>query len=215
MTNNRVGLMIGRFQPLHIGHLKSINQMIQDCDTAIVCVGSTQKSREEHDPWTVEERIQMIKNLYGAYSSKGEYLGCRVKIVPLADLGASSARPGDWIDYVFEKLGKLDMEEPTDYFTGSFQDSVWYKDYFSPEWKILEEKTSAELVKNHSSFITDADGIVRRLHILDRQTSPMISATEIRGFLSLRNDGWKEWVPAVNHDLVGYNYPERFKIPIK
>ena len=190
--SKRVGLMVGRFQPLHDGHCKIINKMIQDCETAIVCLGSAQKSRELHDPWTVEERMQMIKNVYGAYNNKGEYVGCRVKIVPLNDLGA--ANPEQWTDYIFEKLAKLGLPEPMDYYTGSYQDSLWYNKRFSVDW--------------------GDDNTTKHLHILDRTLGLTTSATEIRGFLSLRSLEWKKYIPAVNHSLVESTYPEEFKVPL-
>lgn len=182
-----VGLVVGRFQPLHFGHTKIINHMIQDCKTAIVCIGSAQESRTGRNPWSVEERMQMLRNVYAD----------RVKIVPLNDLGA--ANPDQWVGYIFEKIEKLGMKLPTDYFTGSDQDSFWYREHFSYNWK--------ELKAGH-------DGI-RRLHIINRNINPVPAATEIRGFLELRNNGWKDWVPAVNHSIIEINYPEEFKVPLK
>ena len=208
MTNNRVGLAVMRLQPLHRGHFRIINRMIQECGTAIVCLGSSQKSREEHDPWTVEERIQMIRNIYGSYDNKGEYLGCRVKIVPLADLNAST--PEQWVDYIFDKLDKLGMAEPTDYFTGSKSDAFWYKNSF---WNVdigIDNRTQIALDKYRT-----ADDISRILHIVDRDTNAVPAATDIRAFLSLRTDDWKEWIPAVNHELVESTYPDEFKVPLK
>lgn len=199
MSNDRVGLAVMRLQPLHRGHFRIINRMIQDCPTAVVCLGSSQKSREEHDPWTVEERIQMIRNIYGSYDNKGEYLGCRVKIVPLADLNAST--PDQWVDYIFEKLNKLGMAEPTDYYTGSVADAYWYKDSF---W-------NAELTSEPSFGKCNN----RRLNIINRDNNPVPAATDIRSYLSLRTDAWKEWIPAVNHELIDDTFPEEFKVPLK
>lgn len=203
--NNRVGLMVGRFQPLHRGHTKNINIMIQDCETAIVCLGSAQKKREKHDPWTVEERMQMLKNVYAD----------RIKIVPLNDLGA--ATPDQWVSYIFDKLDKLGMKNPTDYYSGSEFDASWYKEHF---WS---DAISSELLAHRSiggGWIDDPKlhkyltaGVMRTLHILNRDTSPVPSATEIRMSLELRNDMWKKWSSAVNHDIIIENYPEEFKIP--
>lgn len=188
----RVGLMIGRFQPLHYGHTKTISLMIQNCETAIVCLGSAQKSHEEHDPWTVEERMQMLRNVYGD----------RIKIVPLNDLGAR--RPEEWTNYIFEKLAKLGMKEPTDYYTGSEADAKWYEHAF-----YLAGASSYEA---GGSFVT-VDCERRELHLIDRDMNPVPPATDIRTYLSLRTNEWKQWVPRVNHDLVSSTYPEEFKVP--
>lgn len=207
--DERVGTAVMRIQPLHRGHFRIINRMIQDCRTVIVCLGSAQKSREEHDPWTVEERIQMIRNIYGSYSNKGEFLGCRVKIVPLEDLGASN--PEQWTDYIFEKLDKLGMAEPTDYYTGSVADAYWYKHCFWNDDISVGEQTMIDFTRyrDHTGEVS------RRLHIIDRNTNAVPAATDIRSYLSLRTDAWKEWIPAVNHELVESTYPEEFKVPVK
>ena len=205
--NNRVGLIVGRFQPLHRAHTKLVNIMIQDCETAIVCLGSAQKKREKHDPWTVEERMQMLKNVYAD----------RIKIVPLNDIGAVG--PDQWVSYIFNKLDKLGMKEPTDYYSGSDFDASWYKEHF---WS---DTISSELVIRHSvshglvddprlkNYLTNG-GTMRKLHILNRETSPVPSATELRMSLELRNDMWKEWSAAVNNDIIIDNYPEEFKVPL-
>lgn len=41
----RIGLLLGRFQPLHPGHLRLIGEIIKENDKLIVCIGSTQKSK--------------------------------------------------------------------------------------------------------------------------------------------------------------------------
>ena len=107
MTENRCGLMIARLQPLHIGHCRILTKMIMECETAILGLGSAQKSRELHDPWTVDERMKMVKNVFGD----------RLKIVPIVDIGAKA--PSEWVNYLIEKITKLGLKEPTDYFTGS------------------------------------------------------------------------------------------------
>ena len=56
------------------------------------------------------------------------------------------------------------------------------------------------------------EGKIRNLHIIDRNVNPVPPATDIRMYLSLRTDDWKQWVPAVNHNLVEDTFPEEFKI---
>jgi len=202
---DKIGLMVARCQPVHLGHTKIINHMIQDCETAIVCLGSAQKSREPHDPWTIEERMEMLRNVYAD----------RIKIVPLNDLGA--AHPDNWVGYIFDKLDKLGMKEPTDYYTGSEADAQWYKYHFWTELFGPDLSPSRSGVGLHDhpdlgKYLTG--GQRRKLHIVERNHNPVPAATEIRTWLETRSDGWKNWVPSVNHDLVSSTYPEEFKIPM-
>lgn len=57
-----VGLLIGRFQPFHIGHLTSVNYALKEVDHLYILVGSSQKSHEMRNPFTAGERILMIRN---------------------------------------------------------------------------------------------------------------------------------------------------------
>ena len=57
-----VGLLIGRFQPFHSGHLSAIQYALKMVDHLYVLVGSSQKSHELRNPFTAGERILMIRN---------------------------------------------------------------------------------------------------------------------------------------------------------
>ena len=54
------GLMIGRFQPFHLGHLELAKIILRECDELIICITSLQFNYLEKDPFTAGERIQMI-----------------------------------------------------------------------------------------------------------------------------------------------------------
>ena len=54
------GLMMGRFQPFHLGHLDLAKQILDECDEMIIAITSSQFNYLEKDPFTAGERIQMI-----------------------------------------------------------------------------------------------------------------------------------------------------------
>ena len=56
------GMMMGRFQPFHLGHLELINQILKECDEVIIVITSSQFNYLEKDPFTAGERIDMIHN---------------------------------------------------------------------------------------------------------------------------------------------------------
>jgi len=56
------GLMMGRFQPFHLGHLDLARQILKECDEVIILVTSSQFNYLEKDPFTAGERIEMIYN---------------------------------------------------------------------------------------------------------------------------------------------------------
>jgi nicotinamide-nucleotide adenylyltransferase len=62
MKKYRYGLFIGRFQPLHNGHLFAIEYALDRSEFLYIGLGSSNKSHEERNPFTAAERIIMIKS---------------------------------------------------------------------------------------------------------------------------------------------------------
>jgi len=60
IDNLKRGVMVGRFQPFHNGHLCLARQILQDCDELIIAIGSAQFNYSYTDPFTAGERILMI-----------------------------------------------------------------------------------------------------------------------------------------------------------
>jgi len=54
------GLMMGRFQPFHLGHLDLVKQILDECDEIIIAITSSQFNYLEKDPFTTGERMEMI-----------------------------------------------------------------------------------------------------------------------------------------------------------
>jgi nicotinamide-nucleotide adenylyltransferase len=54
------GLLIGRFQPFHKGHLEAIRIGLSKVDNLWIGIGSSNKSYEKRNPFTAEERKEMI-----------------------------------------------------------------------------------------------------------------------------------------------------------
>lgn len=54
------GLMIGRFQPFHRGHLSLANEILSECEELVVAIGSPEANLSFSDPFTSGERITMI-----------------------------------------------------------------------------------------------------------------------------------------------------------
>ena len=54
------GLLIGRFQPFHLGHLEALQFALSKVDKLWVGLGSSNKSVQKNDPFSAEERKEMI-----------------------------------------------------------------------------------------------------------------------------------------------------------
>lgn len=57
-------IFIGRFQPFHNGHKKVIDRALELSKNVIVFIGSANSARCYRNPWTFEERKEMIYNSY-------------------------------------------------------------------------------------------------------------------------------------------------------
>src|SRR5579863_5404796 len=54
------GLLIGRFQPFHIGHLSAVKFALSQVENLWIGIGSSNKSNEKRNPFTADERKEMI-----------------------------------------------------------------------------------------------------------------------------------------------------------
>jgi len=59
--NKHRGLLIGRYQPFHLGHLHSTQHILEKISEVIIAIGSAQFSHTLHNPFTAGERITMIR----------------------------------------------------------------------------------------------------------------------------------------------------------
>src|SRR6266436_5190864 len=97
-----VGLFVGRFCPLHSGHCHCLRQMVSECSTVVVGIGSISNSRSAKTPYLFSERESMVRNIFGS----------KINIVGLHDLGASP-ESDHWVKYVFRILRDHGLPEPT------------------------------------------------------------------------------------------------------
>lgn len=84
------GLVLGRFQPLHNGHVALIKRAMEDCQQVTVGIGSTNTPRRSTDPFTLEERQAMLEAVFPGVTvapipdlhDPMRYVGHVLKLVP-------------------------------------------------------------------------------------------------------------------------------------
>lgn len=54
-------LYVGRFQPLHKGHVEAIKYVIGKADELVIAIGSAEKSHSLDNPFTAGERLRMLR----------------------------------------------------------------------------------------------------------------------------------------------------------
>ncbi len=85
------GLLIGRYQPFHKGHLEVIKNILKEVDDLIIGIGSAQVSHTIENPFTAGERMTMISNTLREEGVKG----CTY-IIPIPDLWNNAL----WVNHV-------------------------------------------------------------------------------------------------------------------
>ena len=95
------GLFVGRFQPVHNGHLEVIKRIVKDVDELVIIVGSSQYSHRLDNPFTAGERITMIRR---ALEEEGIQLP-RNWIIPVPDVHQHAL----WVSQIVGYSPKFDV----------------------------------------------------------------------------------------------------------
>jgi nicotinamide-nucleotide adenylyltransferase len=82
-TTNTRGLMVGRFQPFHNGHLHLAKQILKECHELIIAIGSAQFNYIYKDPFTAGERVLMIHSALASEPSDIDLRKCY--IIPIVN----------------------------------------------------------------------------------------------------------------------------------
>ena len=92
------GLLIGRFQPFHLGHLDALRFALSKVDKLWIGLGSSNKPLQKNNPFSSEERKEMI------LSSIDESMKSRIQIYFIPDLENHIK----WIELIDTLVPKFD-----------------------------------------------------------------------------------------------------------
>ena len=93
-------LIIGRFQPFHLGHLLLIEEAAKEAEHILIGIGSSQVSRKKDNPFTAEERKAMI-----IASVKDMPRKIKVSVYDVPDIGNNDL----WVAHVENIVPKYDV----------------------------------------------------------------------------------------------------------
>ncbi len=107
----RVGLLVGRFQPFHLGHLAAVRYALSEVQYLYIIVGSAQRNHERDNPFTAGERITMIKSaLDGNRIDPSRWMA-----IPIVDADSHSL----WVSTVKSMVPRFDTVFTNDALTFS------------------------------------------------------------------------------------------------
>jgi nicotinamide-nucleotide adenylyltransferase len=129
-------LFIGRFQPFHIGHLKIIKEVSKNYDEVIIGMGSSQYSNTDENPFTDEERKEMICNTLEKEDIDN------YKIVNIPDIH----NPPKWVDHVVSIVSDFNVVLSNNDFTKKLFSE---KGFNVKKTKLFEkERYSGKVIRN-------------------------------------------------------------------
>jgi len=159
-------IFVGRFQPIHKGHLGAIKNILETVDELVIIVGSSQYSHRLDNPFTTGERITMIKR---AMEEEG-IQSSRYWIIPVPDVHVHML----WVSQIIGYSPKFELvytNEPLTrrlFIEAGFKVEpvpfIKRKVYSATEIRkrVLNGENWEELVpKSVAHFIKEVDGVER------------------------------------------------------
>ena len=96
----QVGILVGRFQPVHIGHVQAIEFALENSNKLFIVVGSAEKSNQKRNPFTFEERKKMIE-----LAINEKELQDNISIIPINDANNHT----EWIASIKNTIGEYNI----------------------------------------------------------------------------------------------------------
>jgi bifunctional NMN adenylyltransferase/nudix hydrolase len=133
--NYDLAVFIGRFQPVHTGHMQVIKLALNSAHNVLILPGSANEARSHRNPWTYDERKLMISNNLSIDDLK------RVIFMPLED---SAYNDTQWIKSVQDKVSQainiIDIDETLAKVAliGHSKDQSSYYLKMFPAWSSIE-----------------------------------------------------------------------------
>ena len=95
------GLFLGRFQPIHNGHIQVIKSLLKMVEELIIVIGSAQYSHSFNNPFTSGERILMIRNAL----IENNIDISKLYIIPINDTNDNRI----WVSHIIASTPKFDV----------------------------------------------------------------------------------------------------------
>lgn len=141
----KTALIIGRFQPFHLGHLYLLKETLKIADKVVFGIGSA-SIFDENNPMDYETRRKIIKAVF--YKEKIE--DRLLKIVPLEDFFNDEK----WLNNLKEKVGKFDVVVSNNDWTNNIMEKAGYKVKRFPYYKreLYEGWRIRKLINNQGEW---------------------------------------------------------------
>jgi len=137
MTKTK-GYLIGRFSPLHSGHMHLITESAKQCDELTIFIGSANSARTIKNPWTYFERRDKILQFLNLRDIKN------VNIFPQNDYKYNESQ---WLNDINSYIEHKSKDDNAIIF-GSWKDGNDYLTWF-PDWKFKSIEAEYNINATH------------------------------------------------------------------
>ncbi len=151
-------VFIGRFQPLHNGHLENINNALKIANKVLILVGSAYAARNIRNPFTFDERRKMILDStralfnFATIERDNPVTTNKIIIKPIRDFLYNDQ---DWMaevqGVVGEEIDRFDEDIKVALVGMKKDDTTFYLDMF-PQWDFVP---TVEVVSHAATIIRD------------------------------------------------------------
>ncbi len=125
---HKYGVLIGRFEPFHNGHLSLVRHALQHVEELIIILGSCNVAKSIKNPWSAVERQEMVISCLSAAERE------RVIFIEASDYLYNDNR---WITTIQQRVDEVTDGETDVVLIGEEKDrSSFYLKMF-PQWKHL------------------------------------------------------------------------------
>jgi cytidyltransferase-like protein len=156
----KLGAVVARFQPIHLGHMFLIEKALKECEKVVVVVSSGDKSRTKRNPIKISDRMAMVMDSIETLPMVDRV---RVSVISLQDWSDEKDNDNkDWGNFVYYNIMRV---------AGSDLQAIGpdLSIYYSDDPAIIKEWFSPRLAER----VTIVE--VNRAEVLDGQ-----SATKVR-----------------------------------
>lgn len=203
-------IYIGRFQPFHVAHKKTIDKALSLSNKVLILVGSAENSTSPKNPFTFNQREQMITDHYS--SGFQSVTGTQLFVEPVKDHTYDDPA---WVLEVSEMVEKHTQydENPRIGVVGHDKDhSSFYLNWF-PQWEFIsvpsypESGESIDATKIRNLLFSDNIQFISGV-VPDNVFSFLFEFYESSIFIKLQHD-WK-FNEQYKQDWAGSPYPPIF-----
>lgn len=117
----RTGLIIGRFQPFHLGHLHLIKVALEQVDKLVIAIGSSNVCNQDN-PLSYQQRKQLLEQVVAK-----EGWQTKVKLIfPLPDYPDDNDR---WLQNLLQQAGNFDIHFGNNNYSNDVLKAAGYEIY--------------------------------------------------------------------------------------